>query len=214
MHHHYTPPGLALAEHEPSHHRDALGVRDRVALSLVRFAAWFADTFFRQRYGHRAVVLETVAAVPGMVGGMLQHFTALRHLRDDRGWIRTLLDEAENERMHLMVFLHISRPTLLERLIIYAAQLIFGASYFFIYLLSPHTAHRLVGYLEETATHSYSEYLAEVEANPAQNVPAPDIAIRYWALAPGAHLTDVIIATRRDEMHHRDVNHGFADALR
>jgi hypothetical protein len=29
------------------------------------FFRWFADTFFAKRYGHRAVVLETVAGVPG-----------------------------------------------------------------------------------------------------------------------------------------------------
>lgn len=59
---------------------------------------WFADTFFRKRYGHRAVVLETVAAVPGMVGGMWTHLKSLRKLRPGYGpMIRTLLAEAENE---------------------------------------------------------------------------------------------------------------------
>ena len=68
---------------------------------------FFADTFFARRYGHRAVVLETVAAVPGMVGGALQHLQSLRLLEGDHGWIRTLLDEAENERMHLMSFIRL-----------------------------------------------------------------------------------------------------------
>ncbi len=53
-------------------------------------------------------MLETVAGVPGMVGGLWQHLTALRKMRDDEGWIRTLLDEAENERMHLMTFIEIA----------------------------------------------------------------------------------------------------------
>ncbi|MEM8636943.1 MAG: alternative oxidase, partial [Pseudomonadota bacterium] len=47
--------------------------RDRVAFGFVKVLRFFADLFFRKRYGHRAVVLETVAAVPGMVGGLLQH---------------------------------------------------------------------------------------------------------------------------------------------
>ena len=81
---------------------------DRIAFRFVKLLRFFADTFFATRYGHRAVVLETVAAVPGMVGGLWQHLTALRKMRDDEGWIRTLLDEAENERMHLMTFIEIA----------------------------------------------------------------------------------------------------------
>lgn len=75
---------------------------------------FFADAFFAKRYGHRAVVLETVAGVPGMVGGMLQHLKSLRRCKDDQGWIKILLDEAENERMHLMTFIEIAQPNWLE----------------------------------------------------------------------------------------------------
>ena len=84
---------------------------DKVALYFTKFLRLLADTFFKKRYGHRAVVLETVAAVPGMVAGMLLHLKSLRKIEDDRGWIKTLLDEAENERMHLMTFVHIAKPT-------------------------------------------------------------------------------------------------------
>ncbi|MEO0872897.1 MAG: alternative oxidase, partial [Pseudomonadota bacterium] len=41
---------------------------DKVAFAFVKALRFVADTFFASRYGHRAVVLETVAAVPGMVG--------------------------------------------------------------------------------------------------------------------------------------------------
>ena len=84
------------------YHYRPKGIRNRIAFGFVKFLRFFADLFFRKRYGHRAVVLETVAAVPGMVGGLLQHLKALRRIRDDQGWIKELLDEAENERMHLM----------------------------------------------------------------------------------------------------------------
>ena len=89
---------------------------DKVALSFTKFLRLLADTFFKKRYGHRAVVLETIAAVPGMVAGMLIHLKSLRKIEDDKGWIKTLLDEAENERMHLMTFIHIAKPTAIERL--------------------------------------------------------------------------------------------------
>jgi hypothetical protein len=89
---------------------------DRISLIFVKVLRFIADSFFARRYAHRAVVLETVAAVPGMVGGMLQHLKMLRHIRDDRGWVRELLDEAENERMHLMTFVQIgSKASVLDR---------------------------------------------------------------------------------------------------
>jgi len=40
------------------------------------------------------VVLETVAAVPSMVGGALQHLKSLRSIKSDDGWTKVLLDEA------------------------------------------------------------------------------------------------------------------------
>jgi ubiquinol oxidase len=194
-------------------HKTPEGFSDRIALGIVKFMRVFADAFFSKRYGHRAVVLETVAAVPGMVGGLLQHLKALRHIREDQGWIRELLDEAENERMHLMTFIHIAQPSLLERGIIMFGQAIFFNAYFFLYLFAPKTAHRVVGYLEEEAVVSYTGYLEQVDSGKVDNVPAPQIARDYWKLAPDARLRDVIIAVRADEAKHRDMNHGFADAL-
>jgi ubiquinol oxidase len=186
---------------------------DRFALAFTKLARFFADTFFAGRYGHRAVVLETVAAVPGMVGGALQHLRSLRRMESDKGWISTLLDEAENERMHLMTFVEIAKPTLLERWLILLAQGAFFNGFFLLYLISPRTAHRVVGYFEEEAIISYTEYLKHVDNGIHPNIPAPQIAIDYWKLPPDARLRDVILVVREDERHHRDVNHEFADEL-
>ena len=188
-------------------------LRDRIAYGFIRFLRLFADIFFSKRYGHRAVVLETVAAVPGMVGGAFQHFRSLRRMKSDHGWIHTLLDEAENERQHLMTFIHIAKPTWFERLLVLVVQGVFYNVYFLLYLISPRTAHRVVGYLEEEAVHSYSQYLAGVENGTYANVPAPEIAIAYWKLATDARLREVIIAVRADECLHRDVNHEYANEL-
>jgi ubiquinol oxidase len=194
-------------------HHSPRDIHDRIALRIVKFMRVFADAFFSKRYGHRAVVLETVAAVPGMVGGLLQHLKSVRHIREDQGWIRELLDEAENERMHLMTFIHIAQPSRGERWLIMIAQAIFYNVFFFTYLLAPRTAHRIVGYLEEEAVVSYTQYLAEIDAGRQENVPAPKIAIDYWNLPAEARLRDVVIAVRADEAHHRDTNHGFANQI-
>ncbi len=186
---------------------------DRIAFGFTRLLRFFADLFFRKRYGHRAVVLETVAAVPGMVGGMLNHMKSLRRMQDDHGWIKTLLDEAENERMHLMTFIAVARPSAFERILVILVQGFFFNAFFLLYLLSPRTAHRLVGYFEEEAVVSYTSYLAEIDAGRLPNPPAPQIAIDYWRLDLAASLRDVIVVVRADEAGHRDVNHRFADDL-
>ena len=194
-------------------HHTPENLSDRCAFAVVKFLRFFADMFFARRYGHRAVVLETVAAVPGMVGGALQHLHSLRRMESDHGWIRALLDEAENERMHLMTFINIAKPSWLERLLVIIAQGVFYNAFFLLYLMSSKTAHRVVGYLEEEAVFSYTEYLAGVDDGTYENIPAPRIAIDYWKLAPEARLRDVILVVRADEAGHRDVNHGFADEL-
>ena len=101
-------------------------------------------------------------------------------MEDDHGWIRVLLDEAENERMHLMTFIHIVKPSGLERFLVLIAQGVFYNLFFMLYLISPKTAHRIVGYFEEEAVVSYTQYLEEIDAGKHENVPAPQIAIDYW----------------------------------
>jgi len=194
-------------------HFEPKNFSDKVALLFTKFLRLLADTFFKKRYGHRAVVLETIAAVPGMVAGMLVHLKSLRKIEDDRGWIKILLDEAENERMHLMTFIHIAKPTAIERFIIMIAQFIFIITYGIIYLVSQRTAHRIVGYFEEEAVISYTEYLNELESGAIPDQPAPEIAINYWNLPLHATLKDVVKVIRDDEAGHRDVNHSFADII-
>jgi ubiquinol oxidase len=194
------------------HHKVA-GMSDGIAFGFTKVLRFCADTFFARRYGHRAIVLETVAAVPGMVGATLTHLRCLRRMSDDKGWIRTLMEEAENERMHLMTFVSIAKPTLFERWVILGVQWVFYLAFFALYLVSARTAHRVVGYFEEEAVISYTHYLQELDEGRSPNVPAPAIARHYWKLPDDATLRDVILVVRADEAHHRDVNHAFANEL-
>ncbi|KAK1261337.1 hypothetical protein QJS04_geneDACA008927 [Acorus gramineus] len=185
---------------------------------MDKFAQWAVksmrvpvDMFFQKRYGCRAMMLETVAAVPGMVGGLLLHCKSLRRFERSGGWIKALVEEAENERMHLLTFMEVSEPRWYERALVLVVQGVFFNAYFVAYMASPKLAHRIVGYLEEEAIHSYTEFLSEIDEGRIENVPAPAIAIDYWQLAPDATLRDVVFAVRADEAHHRDVNHYASD---
>jgi len=42
--------------------------------------------------------------------------------RRDAGWIHTLLEEAENERLHLMTFMTLKKPSIFFRALVLGAQ--------------------------------------------------------------------------------------------
>jgi len=191
-----------------------IDISDSFAYSMTKFFRFIADTFFAKRYGHRAVVLETVAGVPGMVAGVWMHFKSLRAMKAGYGeQIREMLDEAENERMHLMFFIEIAKPNSMERFVVLSAQVIFGLFYLFMYVFFTKTAHRMIGYFEDEAVRSYTEYLEIVEAGKVENTPAPHIAINYYKLGSDAKLSDLIRCVRADEQHHSEKNHHYANSL-
>lgn len=186
-------------------------MRDKIALSMTKFFRFFADTFFAKRYGHRAVVLETIAGVPGMVAGMLIHLRSLRRMERGNGsMIQEMLDEAVNERKHLMFFIEIAKPNWFERRLIMIAQFIFWHFYLVFYILAPKTAHKMIAYFEEEAVRSYTEYLNLIEDGTIENVPAPQLAIEYYGLDQDARLKDMVYCVRDDERKHSQVNHRIA----
>ena len=189
-------------------------ISDAFALSMTKFFRIIADTFFAKRYGHRAVVLETVAGVPGMVAGVWMHFKSLRKMKAGYGeQIREMLAEAENERMHLMFFIEIAKPNFIERFIVLTSQLMFGIFYVLMYIFFTRTAHRMIGYFEDEAVNSYSEYLKMVESGEVENIPAPHLAINYYNLGSDAKLSDLIRCVRADEQHHSETNHNYANSM-
>lgn len=186
-------------------------MKDTVAKSMTKFFRFFADTFFAKRYGHRAVVLETIAGVPGMVAGMWIHLKSLRQMKTGYGpMIRELLEEAENERMHLMFFIEIAKPNVFERWLILFAQGIFWNFYFIMYVFFPKTAHRMVHYFEKEAVRSYTEYLRMLDMGLIPDTPAPQLAIDYYDMKPDATLRDMVINVRNDEAKHAEVNYKYS----
>ena len=92
----------------------------------------------------RLLFLESIAGVPGMVAAQHRHMASLRTMSRDYGWIHTLLEEAENERMHLLTFIDAFDVTGTQRAIVYMMQFGWAAFFIPVYVISPRTAHRTV----------------------------------------------------------------------
>merc|ERR1719240_2257178 len=211
---------------QPRHAPVTLG--DKVAHGFLQFTykAFNFVTGYKaadpspEAVAFRLIFLESVAGVPGMVAAQHRHFRSLRSLERDYGWIHTLLEEAENERMHLLTFLQAFEPGPITRSTVFLTQFGFGSLFISLYLLSPRTAHRLVGYIEEMAVVTYVNLIEMIETPGSKlNVAwgdkaAPDIAKTYWRLPDDASFLDVVKQVAADETNHRDVNHTFASMAR
>ncbi|KAF7590401.1 hypothetical protein BBP40_002902 [Aspergillus hancockii] len=159
----------------------------------------------------RFVFLESVAGVPGMVAAMLRHLKSIRRMRRDYGWIETLLEEAYNERMHLLTFLKLSKPGPAMHFMVLAAQCVFFTGFSIAYILSPRICHRFVGYLEEEAVITYTKAIQELDSGNLplwSNMQAPPMAVKYWQMPEGNRcMRSLLLYVRADEANHRDVNH-------
>jgi len=242
--HQAYPPALNAKELESLgdvYHFVPKTFRDKVAFKIVQFMEWLMHMFFREKYDHHAVTLETVAAVPvcssvhgrcgkkdlsklnatmlmphphqGIVASFHRHLRSLRSMRRDNGWINPLQEEAENERMHLLIWMQVTKPSFVERAFVLFAQGLYVAFYSVLYATSSSTAHRSIGYLEECAHRAYNDYLKAVDNGDIPNRPAPAIAIQYYRLPPDATLRDVILHVRADECMHRDFNHMLSERI-
>ena len=154
----YTLPHPIWTKEETNNvqinHRKPKGLTDWAAygsVSLMRFSFDLLsgykvqkqmDTLDEKAVLTRCIFLETVAGVPGFAAGMIRHLQSLRKMERDHGWIHTLIEEAENERMHLMTFLQLRRPGPVFKSAVIGTQFIFTAGFSLAYLISPHFCHR------------------------------------------------------------------------
>ena len=70
--------------------------------------------------------------------------------------LRVQLEEAENERMHLLTFIRLREPGLAFRAAVLVAQGVFFNTFFVAYVVNPKACHRFVGYVEEEAVRTYA----------------------------------------------------------
>jgi hypothetical protein len=216
--HHYKPEDLDIK----LTHTAPQGIRDKLAFNAakgVRFlfdraTGWTVGEITVDKILNRAVYLETIAAVPGMVAAIVRHFRSLRTMQRDGGMMQMFLDEANNERMHLLSFVRMKNPGVLFRAAVIAGQVGFGSAFLLTYAVSPKLCHRFVGYIEEEACATYTKILETIESAPEgtdlaewRTERAPKIARSYWKLGEKGSVLDMVYAIRADEAEHRDVNH-------
>jgi len=207
-----------LSRHEPQSPSDFImkGIMNTMYHSFNLITGYRENNPSAKSIEWRLIILESFAGVPGFLAAMYRHFYSLRALQRDHGMIFTLLEEAENERMHLLVCLKMFDASLVTRALVVAAQLTMTPFLALIYAIKPQAMHRFVGYLEETAVHTYSNVIQHVEKEGTElheawaTLPAPAIAKSYWRLADDALWVDALKRMLADEAHHRDVNHIFA----
>lgn len=206
-------------------HREPENNLDKVALGAVKATRLMFDTatgwnrgeITTQKILNRAIFLETVAAIPGMVAAIIRHFSSLRNMKRDGGMLNMFLEEANNERMHLLTFIKLKEPSSIFRASVIGGQIGFGTAFFLSYVASPAFCHRFVGYIEEEACHTYTKIIDAIEKAPEgsdlagwRTEPAPKIARSYWKLGEKGTVLDMIYAVRADEAEHRDVNHAVS----
>lgn len=174
---------------------------------------WGIIRFTSSMWVLRLVYLESIAGVPGMMFALQRHLRSCRRLERDRGWIRTLLEEAENERLHLLTCLYLYKPGKAFRTLVVIGQGVMANMFFIAYLMSPRFCHRVVGYLEEEAVKTYTKLVEDIDAGkyPEFNERASNLSRKYWRLSSNAVWRDVFMNIRRDESEHRDVNHVLAN---
>ena len=208
-------------------HVEPKTMSDKIAYNSVKLARFGFDTatgwnnemkMTTSEVLQRVIFLETVAAVPGMTAAIIRHFKSLRTMERDGGLINMFLEEATNERMHLLTFVTMRDPSFFFRASVIGAQFGFGTAFLLAYMASPRFCHRFVGYIEEEACSTYTKIIAAIETAPEgsdlakwRTERAPDIGICYWHLGEDGTVLDLVKAVRADEAEHRDVNHSVVN---
>jgi hypothetical protein len=221
-HAHYTPEELDIE----LTHKEPKTFMDRMALNSVKVVrgvfdtgtGWTNDNITQEKVLNRAIFLETIAAVPGMVAAIIRHFKSLRTMERDGGLLHLFLEEANNERMHLLSFIKMKDSSTAFRAAVIFSQFGFGTAFLLSYIASPKFCHRFVGYIEEEACTTYTKIVNAIEEAPEgselaqwKTELAPNIARGYWHLGEDGTVLDLMYAVRADEAEHRDVNHACSE---
>lgn len=96
---HYAYPTTEAEKIEYTHNAPKT-IKDKVAYYAIKFIRKSYDYLTRydpndmteNKWITRCMFLETVAGVPGMVGGMCRHLRSLRTMKRDNGWIHHLIE--------------------------------------------------------------------------------------------------------------------------
>ena len=83
-----------------------------------------------------------------MVAAIIRHFRSLRNMARDGGMLNMFLEEANNERMHLLTFIRMKEPGYLSRPAVIGAQFGFGSFFLTAYMVR---ASRAISFAKHTS---------------------------------------------------------------
>lgn len=182
----------------------------------MAFLARVIGAAFTRGYGERleakALVLETLAAIPAIVIGAIRALRAQRRRTDD-ALVRDCATEADNEHAHMLAFAAITELTWVDRLVVVMGQPVLAAAFALLHTVSERAAHRLCGHFEEEAMRTYAHHRAAVAAGRPDPVLGA-FACERWSLPMGSRLSALLPILEQEESEHGRRHHEVADALR
>src|SRR3989338_1266912 len=125
--------------------------------------------------------LEAIASIPPLVIGVMKHFSFILKMEKQVCFeSNELFEEAENERMHLMIWMQVCKPTKLDRVLVFLSQVNFTWFIILSYWISPNFVNKLLEFLEESSIDSYTDFMKDIEAGKYAHIPVPPIALEYY----------------------------------
>ena len=222
--HRFIHPTYKPAEIEAIEIRkeDPKGFSARYAYFSVWLLKKIFDTFTlrpqhlmtEHKYVNRLILLNSISAVPGFMGAMCRHLKSLRTLKKDYGWINHLISEADNERMHLFMFLGMTTPSAILKVYLFGVQFMFSSLFFVSYMLSPRYCHKFMEYFQNQAVKTYTECIEAIDNGPLskwKTKPCSEEAAKYYELSSEATIRDMILAVRADAAISREIHRYYTE---
>lgn len=210
------PEKITIEHHQPK------GVRDWVAYGLLNsiirmfdvLSGFQPNNMTEKKWGRHFLFMESISGVPRVIASFVRHLKAIFYKQHDSGAYHHLIQEEENERMHLFLWLTITNAGIFVKTSIALYQVFFAFFFGTMYTLSPRVGHRFLGYLEENIIRSYTLLIRDLEEGKLPNwktMREPKILFEYYELPEDKVFRDLILEVRADEVLHREVNHLMAE---
>lgn len=191
------------------HHPHTLS--DYMARYMVGFSRTFISVLLKHNFVLRAIISNTILSSFTLVLASKLHFKAVRNGLPNRDPIEDLLCEASGTHFHILVIKKISELSKFMKILLLIIQSVSNCFYGFISTFFPKTAHRTLGYMYEKSIADYSAWKDSITDGNIENMPASQMAIKYWELKSDSTFLNVLSSMIEDNVKYRDFEHARAE---